>query len=43
VKEKFGTLRILVNREGESDEFLRWATMVTIEVRERSCGARGSL
>lgn len=37
VKEKFGTLRILVNRDGESEEFLRWATMVTIEVRERSC------
>jgi hypothetical protein len=38
VKEKFGTLRIYVDTDGESPQFCKWAHLVTVEVRERSGG-----
>ncbi len=34
VKEKFGTLGLYVDREGESDHFLAWASMLSAEFRE---------
>jgi hypothetical protein len=36
VKMKFGSLRIHVRREGESDAFLEWARAVEAELRTRS-------
>ena len=36
LKAKFGTLRLHVDREGESESFLRWAGLLTAEFRERS-------
>lgn len=36
LKEKFGTLRLNVDREGESETFLEWARVLAAEARERS-------
>lgn len=36
LKEKFGTLRLFVDREGESEAFLEWARVLAAEFRERS-------
>ena len=36
LKEKFGTLRLHLERDGESEEFLEWARVLTAVFRERS-------
>lgn len=36
VKEKFGTLRLYVDRTGESEAFLEWVRVLAAELRERS-------
>lgn len=36
LKEKFGTLRLYVDRAGESEHFLMWAGVLAAEFRERS-------
>ncbi len=36
LKEKFGTLRLHVEREGESEDFLAWARVLAAEFRKRS-------
>ena len=36
LKEKFGTLRLHVDGESESEAFLEWARVLAAEFRERS-------